>query len=291
LFEKRDTVQIKVKPQTLSLDDLMLDKIIIKQDINVLLEILKNDYIDSNCLKNVSLIHVIESSSNIDKIKELLEVLKSKELENEINKKDQKGFTVLDKMLSKCSAKFVKEMLDLGFEISSKDKIEEILKSKKESLKKVIFENDKLRDSLTIESLKFDENYKSFFEKLTNGDIEVVEEVVRVFNDYAINKSPYYDLQFDDKKIRLNPFKLIEFIKESSKKEDIESIGLGFGGGKVSSSKNIFEELQQKLTGDLKIRFNESFQKVNQPTSGAIKSGGVASLVFLIRPNTENSMI
>jgi hypothetical protein len=82
--------------------------------------------------------------SNVSKIKEFVD-----KYNVDINQKDEKGLTILDKMLPKCTAKSLKELLDLGAKTSSNEAIEAILKSKKESVKKVIFENDELRNELS----------------------------------------------------------------------------------------------------------------------------------------------
>jgi hypothetical protein len=148
LFENLKTKYTNVTGD--NFNDFALNKIIENRDINSLLYLLNIDFIKLEDYNRPALIHALEGCSNISKVEELMDAFSKKGLEIDVNQKDDKGLTILDKMLPTCNAKSLKELLDLGFKTSSGEAIDAILKSKKESVKHVIFENDELRNGLSI---------------------------------------------------------------------------------------------------------------------------------------------
>ena len=270
-------------------NDLVLKKIIENRDINSLLYLLNSDFIKLEDYRGVPLIHVLEGCSNVDKIKELIEIGKNKTLEIDINQKDKNGLTILDKMLPKCTAKSLKELLDLGAKTLSAEAIDAILKSKKESVKKVIFENDELRNKLSIKSLKLDANYKAFFEKLANGDEEIIDQVKQAFENYALHKNVSYKFELEGKEIILNASKIIEFLEQKNPNDQVSCPIF------ISSStrgESIYQSLEKKLSEEIKQTFKASFEKAknsSQQTDGVRLEGARADVVF-VPPPQQNSM-
>ncbi len=245
--------------------------------------------VESKDYRGVPLIHVLEGCSNVDKIKELIEIGKNKTLEIDINQKDKNGLTILDKMLPKCTAKSLKELLDLGAKTLSAEAIDAILKSKKESVKKVIFENDELRNKLSIKSLKLDANYKVFFEKLANGDEEIINQVKQAFENYALHKNVSYKFELEGKEIILNASKIIEFLEQKNPNDQVSCPIFLFSSTRGES---IYQSLEKKLSEEIKQTFKASFEKAknsSQQTDGVRLEGARADVVF-VPPPQQNSM-
>ena len=236
----------------------VLKKIKKNSDINSLLYFLNTDFIQSEDYKRFPLIHVLEGCSNIIKVKELMGAFKEKGLEIDINinQKDDKGLTILDKMLPTCTAESLKELLDLGSKTSSGEAIDAILKSKKESVKQVIFENDELRNGLSIKSLKLDAKYNAFFEKLVNGNEQIVSQLIDSLKDYATNRKPSYEFKFDDNKITLSVDKIIDFL-DGKKTNNL--LGLSFFSYRSNDSE--YKSLERKLSSPQKAELESSFRE------------------------------
>jgi len=252
-----------------------LNKIIKNRDINSLLYLLNTDFIQSEDYKRFPLIHVLEGCLNIIKIKELMNVLTNKGLEIDVNQKDDKGLTILDKMLPTCNAKSLKELLDLGFKTSSGEAIDAILKSKKESVKQVIFENDELRNGLSIKSLKLDAKYNAFFEKLVNGNEQIVSQLIDSLKDYATNRKPSYEFEFDDNKITLSVNKIIDFLDE---KKTNNLLGLSFFSYRSNDSE--YKSLERRLNDSQRKELESSFNGAKNNCSPHL----CASLVIQVSP-------
>jgi hypothetical protein len=292
--------RLKLKNSQLTEDtfnDFALNKIIENRDINSLLYLLNTDFIQSEDYKRFPLINVLEGCSNISKVEELMNLLTEKGLEIDINQKDRNDLTILDKMLPTCTAKSLKELLDLGLETSSNEAIEAILKSKKESVKQVIFKNDKLRNGLSIESLKLDAKYNDFFEKLTNGDQVIIDQVRTAFEDYVSNKSPVHKFKFDDKEILLNVSKIVEFLEKRVEADQVRCPAFSFTIFRKKTEATIYQNIEKNLNEILKQEFKSSFDRVKnalQENSSTISPGSISSSSIAISiapiPAQVNSM-
>ena len=254
-------------------NDFALNQIIKNRDINSLLYLLNTDFIQSEDYKRFPLINVLEDRSNITKVKELMDALTDKGLETEIHKKDKKGLTILDKMLPTCTAESLKELLNLGFKASSDEAIEAILKSKKESVKQVIFENDELRNGLSIKSLKLDAKYNAFFEKLVNGNEQIVSQLIDSLEDYAKNRKTSYEFEFDDNKITLSVDKIIDFL-DGKKTNNL--FGSFFS---YRSNDSEYKSLERRLNDSQKEKLKSSFDRAKNCSPHLC-----ASLVIQVSP-------
>ena len=274
-------------------NDFALNKIIKNRDINSLLYLLSTDFIKLEDYKRFPLINVLEDCSNIIKVKELMNALTEKGLETEIHKKDDKGLTILDKILPTCSAKSLKKLLDLGLKASSNEGIEAILKSKKESVKKVIFKNDELRNGLSIESLKLDTKYNAFFEKLTNGDEIIINQVRRAFEDYVSSKRPSYEFEFEGKEIILDVSKIVEFLDKRVEIDQVQCPAFSFTIFRKKTDATIYQNIEKNLNETLKQEFKSSFNRVKnalQEDSLIAPGASISPIAIRFTPTQVNSM-
>ena len=269
-----NNVRASDKDQDDTFNYYVLKKIKKNSDINSLLYLLNTDFIQSEDYKRFPLIHVLEDCSNIIKVKELMEAFKKKGLEIDINQIDEKGLTILDKMLPTCTAKSLKELLNLGFKTSSDEAIDAILKSKKESVKQVIFENDELRNGLSIKSLKLDAKYNAFFEKLVKGNEQIVSQLIESLGDYATNRKPSYEFKFDDNKITLSVDKIIDFL-DGKKTNNL--FGLPFFSYRSNDSE--YKSLERRLNDSQKEKLKSSFDRAKNCSPHLC-----ASLVIQVSP-------
>ena len=274
-------------------NDFALNKIIKNRDINSLLYLLSTDFIKLEDYKRFPLINVLEDCSNIIKVKELMDVIIEKGLETEIHKKDDKGLTILDKMLPTCTAKSLKKLLDLGLKTSSNEAIEAILKSKKESVKQVIFKNDELRNELSIESLKLDTKYNAFFEKLTNGDEIIINQVRTAFQDYVSSKRPSYKFEFEGKEIILDVSKIVEFLEKRVEVDQVRCPAFSFTIFRKKTDATIYQNIEKNLNEESKRQFKFLFDGVkNALQEDSLIAPGVSISPIAIRftPTQVNSM-
>ena len=252
-----------------SLNDFAVQEILKERDINSLLYFLDKGRINLKDYKGQPIIHILDDRTNINNIKELVN-----KYSVDVNQKDEKGLTILDKMLPTCTAESLKELLNLGFKTSSDEAIDAILKSKKESVKQVIFENDELRNGLSIKSLKLDAKYNAFFEKLVNGNEQIVSQLIDSLGDYATNKKPSYEFKFDDNKITLSVDKIIDFL-DGKKTNNL--FGLPFFSYRSNDSE--YKSLERRLNDSQKEKLKSSFDRAKNCSPHLC-----ASLVIQVSP-------
>jgi len=145
------------------------------------------------------------------------------------------------------------------------------------------FENDELRNELSIKSLKLDANYKAFFEKLANGDEAIINQVKQAFEGYIRNKNISYKFKLESKEIILNPCKIIEFLEEKTQADQVSCPDFLFRSARVKSNKSTYQLLEGKLSGKNKEEFKASFDKARNATNeigGNGLEGARADVVF-----------
>ena len=122
----------------------------------------------------------------------------------------------------------------------------------------MIFKNDELRNGLSIKSLKLDAKYNVFFEKLVNGNEQIVSQLIDSLEDYAKNRKPSYEFKFDDNKITLGVNKIIDFLNG---KKTNNLFGLSFLSCGPSDSE--YESLERQLNNPQKEKLRASFDRAN----------------------------